>query len=68
MYDEINLITSSMNMSIPDDEKFVPADLREPSLLESSDVEDDMPIGIPPSEIATRINLLGKLIIPRSPH
>jgi hypothetical protein len=52
-------------------EKIDAADLPELSLTDASvssaDDDDTMPLPRP-SEVATRINLLGKLIIPRSPH
>lgn len=57
-------------MSTFDNEKFHSADLPDLSLTDpAASPADDEELNIPPpSEVATRINLLGKLIIPRSPH
>jgi len=58
-------------MPIPDEEKFEPADLPDFTVSGSAvpPSSDDEEIRIPaPSEIATRIHLLGKLIIPPTPR
>lgn len=57
-------------MPTPDDEKFDSTDLPDVSLpAGASGADDDEDIQIPaPSEIATRINLLGKLIVPPTPR
>lgn len=58
-------------MPTPDDEKFDSPDLHGASVSNgaSSPADDDEDIQIPaPSEVATRINLLGKLIVPPTPR
>jgi len=55
-------------MPIPDEENFDP-DLPEFAIPEVGSTAADDSVEIPvPSEIATRLNLLGKLIIPRAPR